>query len=391
MNKNISKSVVIVLVFLIALSFTGCLNLANQSNPEEVPASSTNNHQGVFKSIDRGKTWEHKVDLEEGGLIDGVKIQNMTMDPQNHEIIYVGTVASGLYRTTNGAQSWYKIVDENGILSPGATIYDVAIEKGNSDIIYLATLNNGRGELLKSENGGRSWINPYLISELNKPVYTVEIDSHNQNLIYIGTGQAGFLKSEDKALSWKTVTWFDQGIGVQDIIIDFWNNEQIILRLNNDVVKSVNRGETWDSLSKNIISFVPEIKIAAINSITMHPTNPLVIYITYLNLVIVSRDGGNTWEKLNTITPSKTVIGTIPQIKQIGLVGDIVYYGAGNVLYKSENAGITWSSHDIPIIGDVRYTISDLSNSDIIYVGSFYTPPPVPPKKKGIFGLLTIQ
>ena len=391
MNKNISKSIILTIIVFMTISFTGCLNLASKIEEEEQQQASVNNHQGVFKSIDQGETWEQKVDVIGGGFIDGIKIQNIKMDPQNHEILYIGTIANGLYRSSDGAQNWEKIVDDNGILNSNATVYDIAIEKGNSDLIYLATLNNGRGELLKSEDGGKSWIDPYLISEPNKPVYTVEIDPKNQNIVYIGTGQAGFLKSEDKALRWETVTWFDQGINVKDILIDFWNSNGIILQLSSGLVKSTNRGETWDDLGIRIIDSVPGINVSAINSITMHPTNPLIVYITYLNIVIVSHNGGSTWEKLNTITPSKTITGAIPQIKKIGLIGNIVYYGAGNVLYKSENAGLTWSSHNIPIFGDVRYTISDYTNPDIIYVGSFYDPPPAPPKKKGFFGLLTIK
>ena len=384
MNNKINKLFSLILIAIITTSFTGCLNLSNK--PKEDPVV-VNNHQGVFKSIDRGRTWEHKVDVIDGSLIDGVKILSMKMDPQDNNILYLGTTANGLYRSSNGADSWEKITDENGIFSPGATVYDIAIEKGNSNIIYIATLNNGRGELLKTEDGGESWIESHIISELNKPVYAVEIDPKSQTLIYIGTAQAGFLKSENRGKEWEAVTWFDAGVGVRDILIDFWSSNGIILRLSTGLVKSVDRGGEWENLGTRIVKSVPGINVAAINSITMHPANPLVLYVTYKNLVIISRDGGNTWEKLNTITPSKTIIGTVPQIKQIGLINDIVYYGAGNVLYKSENTGITWSMHNIPIIGDVRYTISDYTNSDVIYVGSFYDPPPPPKKKKGLFGM----
>ncbi|MCK4799690.1 hypothetical protein KAS31_01815, partial [Candidatus Parcubacteria bacterium] len=70
--------------------------------------------------------------------------------------------------------------------------------------------------------------------------------------------------------------------------------------------------------------------------------------------------------------------GTAPQVKQIGMMDSIIYYGAGNALYKSHDKGVSWSSYDIPIKGDVRYTVNDHSNSDIIYLGAFYD---LPPKK----------
>ncbi|MCK5084072.1 MAG: hypothetical protein KAQ64_00260 [Candidatus Pacebacteria bacterium] len=389
MNKKTNKIFSLLLIAIIMTSFTGCLNLSGTTKEEPVADDVVvvNNNQGVFKSIDRGKTWEHKIDVIDGSLIDGVKILSMKMDPQDNNILYLGTTANGLYRSLNGADSWEKITDENGIFSPVATIYDIAIEKGNSDIIYVATLNNGRGELLKTEDGGKSWIESHIISELNKPIYAVEIDPKSQNVIYIGTAQAGFIKSENRGKEWETVMWFEAKEEVKDILIDFWNNNGIILRLSTGLKKTIDRGKEWEDLGTEMAKSVRGVRAGAINSITMHPANPLILYITYKNLVIISRDGGNSWEKLNTITPSKTVIGTVPQIKQIGLIGDIVYYGAGNVLYKSDNAGMTWSMHDIPIKGDVRYTISDYRNSDVIYVGSFYDPPPPPPppKKKGFF------
>lgn len=54
---------------------------------------------------------------------------------------------------------------------------------------------------------------------------------------------------------------------------------------------------------------------------------------------------------------------------------ETIYYGAGNALYKSENKGASWSSVDIPIKGDAQYTVSDYSDPNIIYVGTFYNPP----------------
>lgn len=384
MNKKINKMLSLLAIGIITTSFTGCLNL---SDNKEIETTKINNHQGIFKSVDMGRTWEHKVNLADGGLIDGIKISSLKIDLQDSNILYLGTSRNGLYRSFDGANSWEKIDDENGVLSPNATIFDIAIEKGNSNVVYIATLNNGRGELLKTEDGGESWLGVHLISELNKPIYTVEIDPKFKNIVYIGIAQAGLLKSENWGVDWKPVAWFDSSIEVQDILIDYWNNNGIILKLSNGLVKSVDSGKNWDDLGVKILEAVPEVKIAEINSITMHPANPLIIYITYKNLVIVSRNGGESWEKLNTVTPSKTVIGTVPQIKQIGLINDIVYYGSGNVLYKSENAGETWSTYNIPIIGDVRYTISDYRDSNIIYVGSFYDPPPPPKKKKGLFGI----
>ncbi|MCK4592252.1 hypothetical protein KAT63_02290 [Candidatus Parcubacteria bacterium] len=385
MNKKINKIFSLTLIAIITTSFTGCLNLSDK--PKEEPVI-INNHQGVFKSVDGGKTWEHKVDVKEGGLLDKTKIASMAMDPQDNKVLYLGTRKDGLYKSENSADSWKKVIDENEILSETATIYDIAIENGNSNIIYIATLNNNSGELLKSEDGGKKWKRSHIIDKPKESVNTVKIDSIAKNIIYLGTSQGGLLKSQNRGMTWVTLSWFESS--VENVLVDFHNNMGIIVRTKNEVTKSTNGGNEWETLNKGIIKTSGvKVDFKKVSTMVMDDVNPLVAYMTYLNLILITRDGGLTWEKLNTITPSRTAIGTIPQVKQVGLNRNILYYGAGNVIYKSEDKGISWSSSVIPIIGDVRYTVSDYVDPDVIYVGSFYDPPP-PPKKKGIFGMFVL-
>jgi photosystem II stability/assembly factor-like uncharacterized protein len=377
--KTFKKILTLSMLLFMTVSFSGCLNLSKKSAPEY----EKNEHQGIFKTINGGRNWEHKVEIEESeNLLDKIKIASMAMDPKNNSILYLGTRQNGLYKSTNGADSWKKIIDEDKVLSENATVYDIAVENENSNIVYIATLNNNRGELLKSEDGGKSWASPYIISEEGKQVNSVEIDSNYKNIIYIGTEQGGFIKSEDKGNNWLAINWFKTG--VKDFAVDFQNNNGTVIRTAEKILKTVDGGNNWEELNKTMKTTLKmKVDIAKISSMTIDNKNPLVIYITYLNLILVTRDGGYTWEKMNTITPAFTALGTIPQVKQIGMIDDIIYYGAGNVLYKSENKGITWSNYDIPIRGDVRYTVSDYKDSQIIYVGAFYDPPAK--KKKSPF------
>ncbi|MCK5123541.1 MAG: hypothetical protein KAQ87_05355 [Candidatus Pacebacteria bacterium] len=379
--KSLKKILTLSILLLMTVSFGGCLNLSKKDSGYE-----KNEHQGIFKTTDGGKNWEHRVEIEESeNFLDNVKIASMAMDPKNNSVLYLGTRGKGLYKSDNGADSWKKVTDENKVLSENAIIYDIAVENGNSDIVYMATLNNDRGELLKSEDGGESWVLSYPSPGTGKPVNAVKVDPLFKNVVYIGTEQGGFIKSENKGNTWFALNWFESG--VKDFVIDFWNNNGIIVRTAKGIFKNREGGSgEWESLNK-IIKTTSEVNvdISKVNSMTIDNKNPFVVYLTYLNLILVTRDGGYNWEKLNTITPSLTPIGTIPQVKQIGMIDDIIYYGAGNALYKSENKGITWSGYNIPIKGDVRYTVSDYKNSDIIYVGAFYDPPPEKKKKKNPF------
>jgi photosystem II stability/assembly factor-like uncharacterized protein len=388
MLRTSKKIFLSLLLVSITFSFSGCMGIplpGESTKTGQNVTSRPNDSQGVFKSIDGGKTWQQRITLEgvdpkdtKAVRLDQIQIGSMAMDPQNNKILYLGTLGSGFYKTENGGDSWYKIKDGNGKLTDSANIYDIAIEKGNPNIIYIATLNVGRGVLLKSDDGGKTWNESYIITEAGKQVNRVQIDPVHSNIVYIGTEQGGFIQSGDRGVSWKPVKWFPNG--VKDFIVDFKNSKGIIVLTAKSLFKTVDGGadeeKSWEDLSKKVVSTLNmKVDFAQVSSMTIDNQNPLVVYMTYLNLILVTKDGGNTWQKMDTITPSLTPIGTAPNIKQIGLINDIIYYGAGNALYKSDNKGLTWSSFDIPIKGDVRYTISDYTDKNIIYVGAFYTAP----------------
>jgi hypothetical protein len=110
--KTLKKILTLSILLFMTVSFSGCLNLSKKSAPEY----EKNDHQGIFKTIDGGKNWEHKVTIEESeSLLDNVKIASMAMDPKNNSVLYLGTRQNGLYKSDNGADSWKKIIDENGV------------------------------------------------------------------------------------------------------------------------------------------------------------------------------------------------------------------------------------------------------------------------------------
>lgn len=380
MKKKYNKIVLFFLVAFMATSFTGCLGLTDEKKSAVVDdiVEEINYNQGVFKSIDGGMTWEHKVNLAETEeeLIDKVKISSMEMDPEDNQILYLGTQTDGLYKSIDGAESWKQVIDENKVLSLQASIFKIAIEKGNSDIVYLGTLNSDSGEFLKSEDGGLNWYRKHIMSRPGQYVSTITIDPIYNNIVYLGTSDGGLLKSEDRGESWLSINWFSSA--VWDILVDYQNNAGIIVRTGAEIQKSVDGGKTWVLLNENMEKSlkIRKINLSEASSAVMSDIDPLWTYLTFNHLIFITRDGGNIWEKLNTITPQKTVIEEAPQVKRMGMKKEILYYGAGNAIYKSLNRGETWSSYAIPIIGDVRYTLIDHTDSNIIYVGSFYDPPP---------------
>ncbi len=121
---------------------------------------------GIYRSTDRGKTWQHR-GLEETGRIGRVLVH-----PEKPDVVYAAALGHvygpqqerGVYRTTDGGESWKRVlfVDENTGCS------DLVMDPGNPRILFAgmwqihvntwSRQSGGPGSgLYTSRDGGESW------------------------------------------------------------------------------------------------------------------------------------------------------------------------------------------------------------------------------------------
>jgi photosystem II stability/assembly factor-like uncharacterized protein len=122
---------------------------------------------GMYKSTDGGANWTHI------GLEDSAAIGRLAVDQNDPNVVYAAAAGSisrtvsqrGLYKTTDGGQSWTKVLDV-----PNATTgaIDVAIDPSNSQRVYAALWDHHRNNgariyggvgsgLFRSDDGGATW------------------------------------------------------------------------------------------------------------------------------------------------------------------------------------------------------------------------------------------
>jgi len=133
---------------------------------EDNSSRSTYAGNGIHKSTDGGKTWEHI------GLVHSQHIGQILIHPTNPDIVWVGSMGGlysknkerGLYKTTDGGKTWKKtlyIDDNTGII-------DIQIHPTNPDVLLAASwerfrqahdfVGNGKGSAIwRSEDGGNTW------------------------------------------------------------------------------------------------------------------------------------------------------------------------------------------------------------------------------------------
>ena len=166
----------------------------------------TNEERGIFRSRDGGSTWEKVFFLSDRtGFVD------IQMDPNNPRILYAGawraerkpwTMISGsedggIYRSKDGGGTWEKV--DGGLPTGMVGKTAIAISPANSDRIWvLVEVEGNEGGLYRSDDGGESFTRINGDANLRqRPWYYIHIyaDPQDENTIY-GLN-VGFHKSID--------------------------------------------------------------------------------------------------------------------------------------------------------------------------------------------------
>ena len=186
-----------------------------------------NNHQralgygdGVYKSIDGGKSWKN-MGLKESRQIGGIEI-----DPRNSNIVFVAAEGSawgpggdrGLYRTTDGGESWEKVLE----ISENTGINNVLIDPVNPDIMYATSEQRRRhvhtkigggpeSAVYRSSDGGLNWTKSMKgLPSVDIGGIGIAVSPADHNVVYLiveaAEGKGGFFRSSDRGASWNKMS-----------------------------------------------------------------------------------------------------------------------------------------------------------------------------------------
>lgn len=266
------------------------------------------------------------------------RIADIAIHPENQSIWYVGVGSGGVWKTVNRGTTWEPIFDNEDSYSIGC----VTIDPENPNTIWVGTGENISGRhagygsgLYRSRDGGQNWENMGL--EESERIGMIRIDPRDSNTIFVaaqgpmwsGGGERGLYKSTDGGENWRKVLGDglgntdidDQYTGVSEVHMDPRNPDVLYAvswqRFRNVAVlmdggpgtgihKSTDGGETWRELTEGL----PEENRGK-TGLAISPQNPDVIYAT---IELANRtggfwrseDGGESWEKRNEYLSSGT-------------------------------------------------------------------------------------
>ncbi len=218
-------------------------------------AFGANRERGIFRSMDGGKTWEHVLfKSEDAGAAD------LTIDPNNPRILYAaiwqvrrnfwsltsGGPDSGIYRTTDGGDTWAEITGNPGLPKGLKGRMGLAASPAKAGRVW-ATIEADDCGLYRTDDGGATW---ELVSDnrdlQGRPWYYQHVFADTQDADTVWILNYGCWKSLDGGRNFTQVTT-PHGDN-HDLWIDPRNPRRMIEGNDGGACVSFNGGDTWSTI-----------------------------------------------------------------------------------------------------------------------------------------------
>ncbi|HAS44124.1 MAG TPA: hypothetical protein DCS93_26840 [Microscillaceae bacterium] len=189
-------------------------------------------------------------DSSRGGHYGIGRINCVAFHPTDINTFYAGTPAGGLWRTTNGGNSWSNLTDDLPIIG----VSSLVIHPTNPNLIYMAT-GDGDGRdtysigVLKSTDGGATWNNTGLnwTTFRNRGIYKLVMHPDDPNILMVATS-VGIYKTSDAGANWTRTQvgyFYDLEFKPGDPTIVYAGGTNGNMLSGNQVFKSSNTGDSW--------------------------------------------------------------------------------------------------------------------------------------------------
>ncbi len=331
-------------------------------------------------------------------------------------VFYIGFDDGGVWRSTDYGSNWIPIFDAE----PTGSIGAIAVAPSDPNIIYVGTgggiirpdLATGNG-VYKSTDGGKTWA--HLGLDDSEMIAMIDVDAADPNRLFVAAlghpygpnAERGIYRSTDGGKTFQKVLYKDEYTSGSDVHIDpsnsnviyaaLWQQQQSFIEggsfggSSGGIFKSTDGGTTWTQLTDGLPTGLIQanISIAAGNSQVVYamvaaaappggPPRPQGVIGFYR-----SSDGGAHWQlAYHDVHATDSAHARQPDGRPLARIGggdlptiavdpknENVVYSSSTVLWRTEDAGMTWSAvRGAPGGDDYQKTWINPRNPDILLV-----------------------
>ncbi len=253
----------------------------------------------------------------------GGRIADIVVHPTTPGLWYVAAGSGGVWKTTNAGTTWTPIFEDQ----PSYSIGEITLDPTNPEVVWVGTGENVSGRhvgwgdgVYRSRDAGRTWQRMGL--PRSEHIGRILVDPRDGNRVFVAAegplwapgGERGVYRSTDGGATWAPVLQIDENTGVTDLEFDPSNPEVVYAAAyqrrrhvwgflgggpGSGLWKSVDNGKTWRPLKTGL----PSGDMGKIG-LAVTPADPSLVYATIEageeeRGFYRSRDRGESWEKRN--------------------------------------------------------------------------------------------
>jgi photosystem II stability/assembly factor-like uncharacterized protein len=318
------------------------------------------------------------------------RIADIAVVDTNSAIFYVGAAGGGVWKTLNGGTTFKAVFDEHQ-----QSIGAITIDQQRADTLWVGTgeswvrnsVSAGDG-IYRSTDAGVTWSHCGLAA--TERIARIVIDPQDPRTIYVaalGTlwnegSDRGVYKSTDFGTTWTKILYVDGRTGCADLVIDpkqpstliacMWQVQRRPWSFNSGgprsgMYRSTDGGSTWTRIERGM----PPGDLGRM-AVAFSPVDPTVVYANIeadSTGFFRSTDNGISWERRYSGFASTIRPFYFSRIVADPVVKDRIWKTGLN-LHRSDDGGVTWSTHAGSAHSDHHAIWIDPADEDHVIMGT---------------------
>lgn len=274
---------IVLVMFLINLTFFSYAQRNKNKEEEKKPIESSIVKGLKFRSI--------------GPSLTSGRVSDIAVDPTHPNTWFITIAAGGVWKTMNAGTTWKPVFDDQGSYSIGC----VTIDPNNHNIIWIGTGENnsqrsvGYGDgIYKSMDGGKSWKHVGL--DNSEHIGNILVHPEKSEIVYVAAygplwssgGDRGIYRTTDGGETWENILFVSENTGFNEVHMDPRYPEVMYAAAHqrrrhvytylgggpeSAIYKTINGGEDWFKVSKGL----PEVDMGRIG-LDVSPLNPDILF-----------------------------------------------------------------------------------------------------------------
>jgi hypothetical protein len=277
-----------ILVIIIGLLMTGGSGMHAQKRSKKKSEEKTALEQLSLS----GLKWRNV-----GPALTSGRISDFAVNPDNPFEYYVATSSGGVWKTVNAGVTYEPLFDSQGSYSIGC----ITMDPNNHNTIWVGSGENNNQRsvaygdgVYKSEDGGKTWKNVGLKD--SEHIGKIIVHPSNSNIVYVAAigplwskgGDRGLYRTKDGGDTWEAILTVDEHTGVNDVVMDPRDPDVLYASTlqrrrhvytyvgggpGSGLHKSTDGGASWTKIQNGL----PNEELGRIG-LAISPANPEIIY-----------------------------------------------------------------------------------------------------------------